>query len=255
MEKIRRNKKTKEDDSMAEYKSSPSGKTSAGKRLVNYVPEYVVFDLETTGLSSKQDQIIELSAIKASGESVIDTFSTLVNPQCAIPYQATNVNGITDDLVADAPLLEEVMPRFLEFIGDMVLVGHNIQSFDLKFIYRAVERLGLPEVSNDYIDTVYMARSCLPQLGHYRLTDLASYFQIDTTGAHRALQDCMMNLKCYEAMARIQKEQPIELCPRCGNELVKRNGKYGEFFGCSNFPACRFTKKAAASNNRARTNR
>ena len=97
-------------------------------------------------------------------------------------------------------------------------------------------------MANDYIDTLYMARSCLPQLAHHKLTDLASYFQIDAEGAHRALNDCMMNQKCYEAMAKIQGEMELEICPRCGGELKKRSGKFGEFFGCSNYTKCRYTK-------------
>ncbi|MDE7313012.1 MAG: topoisomerase DNA-binding C4 zinc finger domain-containing protein [Eubacterium sp.] len=215
-----------------------------GKRLAKYVPDYVVFDLETTGTSYLKDSIIELSAVKVSGAKVVDTFSRLVNPQCHIPHQATQVNGITDEMVAGAPLLEQALPEFLDFIGSHVLVGHNIQSFDLKFIRLAAQELFGKEIPNDYIDTLYMARQCLPQLAHHKLTDLASYFQIDTQGAHRALCDCMMNQKCYEKMAKLQKEAHIEACPVCGGELVKRNGRFGAFLGCSNFPQCRFTKNA-----------
>ncbi len=218
-----------------------AGKKEA-KRLVKYVPDYVVFDLETTGISCANDQIIEISAVKAAGGKVVDTFSTLVNPQCAIPYSATRVNGITDEMVAEAPCIQEALEGFLAFIKGHVLVGHNIHSFDLKFIYRDAQELFGQDVANDYIDTLYMARSCLPQLAHHKLTDLASYFQIDAEGAHRALNDCMMNQKCYEAMAKIQGEMELEICPRCGGELKKRSGKFGEFFGCSNYPKCRYTK-------------
>lgn len=215
-----------------------------GKRLVKYVPDYVVFDLETTGTSCVNDDIIEISAIKAVNGIAAETFSTLVNPQRSIPYGATAVNGITDEMAADAPLIQDVLPEFLDFIGDFVLVGHNIQSFDLKFIYRAAEQLSGRTVTNDYIDTLYMARSCLPGLRHHKLTDLAAYFHVDSAGAHRAMNDCVMNQRCYEEMAKIQQEMKVELCPRCGGELAKRKGKFGEFFGCTNFPKCRFTKNA-----------
>lgn len=214
----------------------------AGRRLVKYVPDYVVFDLETTGTSWKSDSIIEISAVKAKRGKVTGTFSTLVNPLRPIPYYATAVNGITDKMVADAPLLEEALTGFLEFIGDSVLVGHNIQSFDLKFIYRVAETLFQKNVGNDYIDTLYMARSCLPQLSHHKLTDLAQYFKVDASGAHRALNDCMMNLKCYECMAKLQKGAEPELCPSCGGELRRRSGRFGEFLGCGNFPKCRYTR-------------
>lgn len=219
---------------MTEYKT--------GKRIVKYVPDYVVFDLETTGTNCISDSIIEISAVKAEKGTVIDSFSALVNPQRPIPYYATRVNGITDEMVADAPPLAEVLPEFLEFIGDHVLVGHNIQSFDLKFIYKAAQELLAKDVRNDFLDTLYMARQCLPQLAHHKLTDLAMYFHIDTNGAHRALQDCRMNQQCYEKMAELQKEVVLDLCPVCGGELRKRKGRFGEFFGCSNYPRCRYTR-------------
>lgn len=215
-----------------------------GRRIAAYVPDYVVFDLETTGTSCLNDSIIEISAVKVKNAVVADTFSTLVNPQCPIPYAASKVNGITDEMVADAPQLLDVLEDFLEFIKADVLVGHNIQSFDLKFIYRDVRKLLGRDVENDYIDTLYMARQCLPQLSHHKLTDLAAYFQIDAKGAHRALNDCMMNQQCYEQMAKLQKKMVLKLCPVCGGELKKRNGRFGVFFGCSNYPKCRYTKNA-----------
>lgn len=212
-----------------------------GKRLVKYVADYVVFDLETTGTNIISDGIIEISAVKVRKGSITDTFSTLVNPGRSIPYYATAVNGITDEMVAGAPDIKEALEDFLKFVGEDILVGHNIQSFDLKFIYREAMELFSMEVANDYIDTLYMSRSCLPQLKHHKLVDIAEHFQISSEGAHRALNDCMMNQKCFEALAAIQKNIKIEICPRCGGEMKRRNGKFGEFLGCSNFPGCRYT--------------
>lgn len=213
-----------------------------GKRLVKYVPDYVVFDLETTGVSAIKDDIIEISAVKVLGGEVADTFSTLVNPGRPIPYYATQVNGITDEMVEDAPDIREALTDFLAFAGDAVLVGHNIQSFDLNFVSNAAEGLLGKTVENDYIDTLYMARSCLPELPHHKLVDVASHFHISVEGAHRALNDCIMNQKCFEEMGKLQANQKLDLCPRCGGELRRRNGKFGEFFGCSNYPACRYTR-------------
>lgn len=206
------------------------------------MPDYVVFDLETTGVNVIKDDIIEISAVKVLGGKVADTFSTLVNPGRPIPYYATQVNGITDEMVEDAPDIREALADFLTFAGDAVLVGHNIQSFDLNFVSNAAEGLFGKTVENDYIDTLYMARSCLPELSHHKLVDVASYFHISAEGAHRALCDCIMNQKCYEEMGKLQANQKLELCPKCGGELRKRNGKFGEFFGCSNYPACRYTR-------------
>lgn len=215
---------------------------SKGKRLVKYVPDYTIFDLETTGTSVIRDDIIEISALRVRGGKVTDTYSTLVNPGRPIPYYATAVNGITDEMVSDAPALDDALSAFLEFAGNDVLVGHNIQSFDLNFIYDAAMSLFGVVVDNDFIDTLHMSRSCLPQLRHHKLVDIAAHFHITSEGAHRALNDCVMNQKCFEELAKLQEEMQVEICPRCGGELKKRNGRFGEFWGCGNFPNCRFTK-------------
>lgn len=221
-------------------------KRQRGRRLTGYVPNYVVFDLETTGLSPTADEIIELSAIKVKNQKAVQTFSTLAKPSRPIPPGATAINGITDKMVAHSPSVSEVVKNFLDFAGNEVLVGHNIHSFDLNFLCNAVWKYWNREVTNDYIDTLFMARKCLPQLPHHRLVDLAAYFHFSTKGAHRALNDCWMNQKCFEEMAKLQKAssapEPSPYCPRCKGILQKRNGRYGAFYGCSNFPSCRYTK-------------
>ncbi len=213
-----------------------------GKNLRDYVPSYVVFDLETTGTSPNSDAIIEISAVKVVDREVVDTFSTLVNPERAIPYYATAVNGITDEMVEDEPLLEDVLPLFDEFIGDSVLVGHNIHCFDMKFIWKAAEEILGETFTNDYVDTLPMARRVLPELAHHKLVDIASHYNISTMGAHRALNDCMMNQQCFELLQDEKEKNPPKLCPKCGGEMKKRNGRYGEFWGCMEFPKCRHTE-------------
>ncbi|MDE5778403.1 MAG: topoisomerase DNA-binding C4 zinc finger domain-containing protein [Lachnospiraceae bacterium] len=213
-----------------------------GKLLRDYVANYTVFDLETTGIRPDYDSIIEISAVKVVNGNVTDTFSSLINPGRRIPYGATAVNGISDEMVANKPELDIVFPKFVEFIGKDVLVGHNIHSFDMKFIWRAAEELFGQTVSNDYIDTLPIARRCLPQLSHHKLVDISSYYRISTEGAHRALNDCMMNQQCFELMIKESVKYSPKLCPRCGGELKRRNGRYGEFWGCSEFPACRYTE-------------
>lgn len=216
-----------------------------GRRLSGYRPDYVVFDLETTGLSPVTDEIIEISAVKVKGGKVKDHFSTLVNPSRRIPAAASRVNGITDEMVANAPVLKDVLKQFLDFIGTEVLVGHNIHSFDMKFLNQAMQEFYEKDLENDYIDTLFMARNCLKELSHHRLVDLAAYFHISTEGAHRALNDCMMNQKCFEEMGKCMKgsnDSQAEKCPRCGGELIRRNGRYGPFYGCGNYPKCRYTR-------------
>lgn len=213
-----------------------------GKQLRDYVSSYVVFDLETTGTSPKTEAIIEISAVKVVEGSVEDTFSTLVNPGKTIPPGATAVNGITDDMVKDEPTIEQVLPIFNDFIGGEILVGHNIHCFDMKFIWKVAEEIFGQTISNDYIDTLPMARKRLPQLAHHRLVDLANHYELSTEGAHRALNDCIMNQLCYEYMQTEKDVTPSRVCPRCGDVLKLRNGMYGEFWGCAAFPACRYTE-------------
>ena len=218
-----------------------------GEKLEKYVKDYVVFDLETTGVSPLTDAVIEISAVKVRDGQIVDEFSTLVNPKRRIPYGASRVNGITDEMVADMPVFEEVLKDFIDFIGDDILVGHNIHDFDMKFIHRDCEAFFRLFLGNDYIDTLPLARKCLPLLGHHKLTDLATYYKIPAEGAHRALNDCRMNQQVFERLGEELKngEKPLKICPRCGGALKLRNGKFGSFLGCSSYPNCRYTENVA----------
>lgn len=218
-----------------------------GKRLNQYVADYVVFDLETTGISTQRDAIIEISAVKVAQGKRTGEFSTLVDPGRPIPKGATAVNGITDQMVAGAPKLREALSGFLEFVKDSIMVGHNIHTFDTNFVYDAVLLLFGKEWRNDYVDTLYLARKYLPQLKHHTLGDVSSYFRISTQGAHRALNDCIMNQRCYEELGKLMQNASAlneieQACPVCGCELVLRKGRYGQFYGCSGYPVCKFTR-------------
>lgn len=220
-----------------------------GKLLNEYIEDYVVFDLETTGVSPYNDEVIEISAVKARKGKVVEEFSELVNPQRTIPFAASRVNNITDDMVSDAPFFDEVLRNFLEFVGENVLVGHNIQSFDMKFIYRDCERYFHQLITNDYVDTLILAKRCFPEWRHRRLGDLADYYGISTQGAHRALADCRMNQRVFELLGKEMNTETmktldsnVKTCPLCNLPLKKRNGRYGEFWGCTGFPNCRYTE-------------
>ncbi|MEG1290798.1 MAG: DNA helicase RecQ, partial [Lachnospiraceae bacterium] len=188
--------------------------------------EFVVFDLETTGIRPMLDEIIEISALKVKDRRIVEEFSTLVRPSICIPKAATAVNGITDKMVCHAPDLKTAMKEFMKFIGQEILVGHNIHSFDMNFIYDAAMECFQEEIHNDYIDTLYLARECLPNLKHHKLSDISQYFEIDTTGAHRALNDCIMNQKCYEKMAAISLVHP-----NLKKEVMKKYFGYDNFRG------------------------
>lgn len=220
-----------------------------GKLLNEYIEDYVVFDLETTGVSPYNDEVIEISAVKARKGKVVEEFSQLVNPKRTIPFAASRVNNITDDMVSDAPFFDEVLRHFLEFVGEDVLVGHNIQSFDMKFIYRDCERYFHQLITNDYVDTLILAKRCFPEWRHRRLGDLADYYGISTQGAHRALADCRMNQRVFELLGKEMNTEKkktldsnVKTCPLCNLPLKKRNGRYGEFWGCTGFPNCKYTE-------------
>lgn len=161
---------------------------------------YVVLDLETTGLNYKQDEIIEIAAIKYSGEEVL-TFNEMVRPKSAIPANITKLTGITDEMVQNADSIENVLPKFLDFIGACRLIGHNIKTFDILFINKACQDLGLSPIKNNITDTLPLARKTLRGLANYKLSTVCAHYGIDSLGAHRALEDCRMCHECYVRMS------------------------------------------------------
>ncbi|WP_438446931.1 PolC-type DNA polymerase III [Gorillibacterium sp. sgz5001074] len=150
--------------------------------------EYVVFDIETTGLSIINNKIIELAGVKMRDEKVIDRFSTFINPHERIPYNIQQLTSITDEMVQDAPELSEMLPKFVEFVGDAVLVAHNAR-FDMGFIQENLKRLGLPVFPNPALDTLEMARLLLPNMKNHRLNTLSDRFKVSLENHHRAVDD------------------------------------------------------------------
>ena len=197
------------------------------RTLINkYTPDYVIFDLETTGISPNYDEVIEISALKVKGGEVVDEFNTLVNPGRKIPFGATKVNGITNAMVAEAPAFSHVLAEFLDFAEGLVLVGHNIARFDMKFIWRDAEQYFGEIPQNNYVDTLQVARKHLPKMDHHRLVDLAEYYGISSEGAHRALNDCYMNQKVYECMVSEMREaqkKRVEEARKKASEAANRS--------------------------------
>lgn len=177
-----------------------------GEKIEGSIKDYVIFDLETTGINPLEDRIVEISAIKVKDRTVIEEFSTLVNPERPIPLAASFVNKITDDMVKDAPKTEEALKAFIDFVGDEILIGHNIHEFDIKFIHRDIEKHFGMFLCNDYIDTLPMARNLLKELPKHKLSLLAEHFGLSGEGAHRALVDCRMNQKVYEELCKIYEK-------------------------------------------------
>jgi DNA polymerase III epsilon subunit family exonuclease len=139
-----------------------------GIRRDDYFTSYVVFDLETTGLSRK-DEIIEIGAIKVVDGNEVSSFAELVKPEYPIPPFATIISGITNEMVADARKITDVLADFLMFIDGFVLVGHNIASFDIPFIKRVAKEKLSVEIEHDYVDTRYYAQYRVAGLENYQL--------------------------------------------------------------------------------------
>lgn len=173
-----------------------------GKKIDHFIDTYVVFDLETTGLSCYEHEIIEIGAIKVENNRVVDTYSSFVKPKNNIPYYITRINGISNQMVRNAPGINSALTEFLEFTGEFPLLGHNIISFDLKFINEVSKTLYGQVVHNDYIDTLQLSRHNLKNLKSHSLSSLCQYYDIDTVGAHRALADCEMTNRVYQALRR-----------------------------------------------------
>ena len=150
---------------------------------------FCVLDLETTGGSPADCSITEIGAVKYLGGEELGTFQTLVNPGSPIPPFITILTGITQSMVIEAPRIEEALPAFLEFIGDAVIVGHNVR-FDLSFLNADSMRLGYGRLPNRSVDTYALARRLIRnEIRNLKLQTLAAYFRSPTVPTHRALQD------------------------------------------------------------------
>lgn len=169
---------------------------------------YVVFDIETTGLSKEKEMITEIGAVKVADGKIIDRFSTFVNPQRPISAEITKLTGITDDMVKDAPTIENVLPEFLKFCEDTVLVAHNA-SFDTGFIRIAAERAGLGELHHTVVDTLELARALLPELNKHKLDIVCEHLGVTLNGHHRAVNDAEATAEVFIKFLDMLAEKKI----------------------------------------------
>lgn len=175
----------------SKYKIKNPLKTSSLKN-------YVIFDLETTGLDETRNEIIEIGAIKVKDEKEY-VFHSLIRPQKNITTRITKINGITNEMVMDEPSLEVILPDFLDFIEKLPLVAHNA-SFDMKFLMKAIDDMGLDELECSTVDTLVLARKILPKLHNHKLETLVNHFNIETNGSHRALDDAKATQKVLQKL-------------------------------------------------------
>jgi len=161
---------------------------------------FCVLDLETTGGSALDCAITEIGAVKFRGGELLGTFQTLVDPGLPIPPSITILTGITQYMVIDAPQIHEALPAFLEFIGDSVIVGHNVR-FDLSFLQAATSRLGYERLANDSVDTVGLARRLVrDEVRNLRLQTLSAHFRSPVTPIHRALDDARATAHVFHGL-------------------------------------------------------
>lgn len=174
-----------------------------GKNLTKFVDDYVLVDIETTGLSPVEDEIIEIGAIKVKDNKMVDTYSQLIKIDRILPEFITNLTGITDEMLQTGKMPDIVLNEFVDFVGTNVIIGHNV-NFDLGFLINKCKKYLNYNLSNDYIDTLYMARRLVPNSVNYKLGTLAKLFNISYAGAHRGLKDVEITYEVYNNLRKLK---------------------------------------------------
>ena len=170
--------------------------------------DFVVFDIETTGLSAVHEKITEIGAVKISNYQIVDRFSELINPQKPIPFKITELTGITNEMVSDKRTIEEVLPDFLEFVGDSMLVAHN-SDFDTGFIREACNKQGL-KYNLKALDTVTISRALLPELKRHKLNVIAKHLNIKLENHHRAVDDAEATANIFLKFIEMFQDNGVE---------------------------------------------
>ena len=187
------------------FKRAPSTKTSQvvntgnSSLLYKKLDDYTVIDLETSSKYSNSAKIIELAAARVRNCKVVSTYNTLINPCIPIDPHISAITSITNEMLSSAPMIEQKLDEYIDFIGNDVLVGHNIRSFDINVLNNTCSQIGHRTISNDMIDTLHYARRCDIDVFNYRLTTISRYFNYKYD-AHRALNDCIANHNIYEKL-------------------------------------------------------
>lgn len=173
--------------------------------------EYVVFDVETTGLSPQGgDRIVEIAAVRVKDWKIVETFESLINPQRKLPVEAQRIHHITEEMIAEAPTADEVLPKMIDFTGGACLVGHNVK-FDLNFLCFQLTLIGRKlRRETPAIDTLKMAKELLPHLTNFRLSHVAHSLGAKVEATHRALPDVQLTAKVMSRLLDIADDQNID---------------------------------------------
>lgn len=170
---------------------------------------YVVLDIETTGLSRHSHRITEIAALRVENFQVVNKFETLVNPQIPIPTFITSLTGITDLMVKDAPIIQEIMPKFMKFVREAPFVAH-CATFDHGFLKHNAQIHLDQELTNPKICTMKLSRRLMPELRSYKLSRLCEHFDITNDAEHRAMGDVKATYEIFNELLNIMKKQGIE---------------------------------------------
>ena len=181
--------------------------TNTRKSIKADICDDTVIDLETTDINVRKCEIIEVSAVKVRNNTITERFSSLVKPSGTISALITSITGISNEMVKDAPAICDILPDYLKFIGDDIILGHNVASFDRNIIKLYCERLDLPPFLNDTLDTLSYSKRCNIDVPNHKLTTLTQYFGIEHKNAHRALADCIANHECYQKLKKFYVEK------------------------------------------------
>ena len=171
--------------------------------------EFSVLDFETTGTSGAKNRAIEIGIVKVKDYKILDSFQTFINPGCSVPYYITNLTGITNEDVHDAPFFEDITSQIVDFIGDSILVAHNMP-FDYSFLKNEFLRADLIVPQNQTMCTLKLARKLYPELKSKSLGNLVKHFGIKHKNVHRALGDAMVTAKLLIKMiTQLAEDQNI----------------------------------------------
>lgn len=176
-----------------------------GKSLVDFLDDYVCVDIETNGLFSGESEIIEIGAIKIHNGKEVDRFSHLIKNEYPLSPFITNLTGITNKMLENQKGIEDVLPLFLDFLGDSVVLGHNV-NFDVNFLYDSCMKVLDIPLQNDFVDTLRLSRRILPNLINHKLGTLCMHYNISHINAHRAIGDCEATVMLYNNLKRTQLE-------------------------------------------------
>ena len=174
----------------------------------SFADTFVVFDLETTGFSPSKNQIIEIGAVKVVNGSITERFSTFVNPKVPIPFEIEQLTSINDDMVLDAPTIDEILPKFMEFCQDAVMVAHNAD-FDMSFIKHNCSALGL-KCEKTVLDTVALSRVLLPALNRFKLDTVAKALNVSLAHHHRAVDDAACTAEIFVKLVEMLRDRGVE---------------------------------------------